>query len=81
MTGTYAALEPLNIGGVWYQPPKLLVQASIGADGRWYEPWRGANPPGGAGAAAWTPGDTLPISLPTAALTVLVNSAGATMIG
>jgi hypothetical protein len=41
MTGTHSPVGvPVSIGGLWYEPPRIMVQASLGADGRWFEPWR-----------------------------------------
>ena len=81
MAGTYAALTPLNIGGAWYRPPQLLVQASPGGTAAGLNHGGELTPPGGPGAAAWTPGDVIPVSLPTSALSVLVAGDGATQIG
>lgn len=81
MTGTYSPVGlPVSIAGLWYRPPYLAINATLGADGRFTEPWRsGAS--NAVGTARWTTGDVLPVALPTPALTVMVARGAATMIG
>ena len=73
MTGTYIPVGvPVNIGGRWYQPTAVMSLTSASYI---------ANPTSSMPGVPFTPADILPVSLPTAALSVMVSQGSATQVG
>jgi hypothetical protein len=73
VAGTYCAVGvPISVGGQWFQPTHVWNLTA--------SPYPG-NPTTSLTLPAYAPADLLPISYPTAELTVLLGRGGATQCG